>query len=302
MFELKFFQSQSLVVGALILVVVSCDNGDGIVTLPDQENDRVQITNSEGLLQARVTYPGTAVTIDPPPQGSFPANVLLGPERAKPGGFSLSLEAEVAPPLVDGQIVQATSVSLEIGFKAMVSYNMRGGPRLGGMDWITRLNSSPRISSSATFNDSDISAVSFDGTHAYAAEATNAQDFPFPAVLERLKLEGNNFTLEQNLRVPLTSYVATSTLVTSNHVYTTSGDGGHVAGFDQSSLTLQGEYPLDDARWVAWDQAGQRIVVAQGTPGRIAVFAEGEFPGGSMNLLNTFPFPGADVPESKSTV
>ena len=45
-----------------------------------------------------------------------------------------------------------------------------------------------------------------------------------------------------------------------------------------------------------------RLVVVQGTPGRISVFAEGSFPGGSMTLLNTFPFPGADVPESKSTI
>jgi hypothetical protein len=44
------------------------------------------------------------------------------------------------------------------------------------------------------------------------------------------------------------------------------------------------------------------VVVAQGTPGTLSVFAEGEFPGGSLNLLNTFTFPGADIAESKSTV
>ena len=69
----------------------------------------------------------------------------------------------------------------------------------------------------------------------------------------------------------------------------------------KSSLKILGQYPLDDARWAAWDEEGERVVVVQGTPGRISVFAEGEFPGGSMTLLNTFPFPGANVPESKST-
>jgi hypothetical protein len=63
-----------------------------------------------------------------------------------------------------------------------------------------------------------------------------------------------------------------------------------------------GRYPLDDARWVAHDAEGGRIVVMQGTPGRISVFQEGDFVDGSMTLLNTFSFPGADIPESKSSV
>jgi hypothetical protein len=53
---------------------------------------------------------------------------------------------------------------------------------------------------------------------------------------------------------------------------------------------------------VAYDDANQRVVVAQGTPGRLSVFSRGDFPGGSMTLLNTFAFPGANVAESKSTV
>ena len=67
-------------------------------------------------------------------------------------------------------------------------------------------------------------------------------------------------------------------------------------------MSMVGQFALEDARWVAYDVDNGRIVVAQGTPGRISVFQEGDFPGGSMTLLNTFPFPGADVPESKSSV
>jgi outer membrane protein assembly factor BamB len=91
-------------------------------------------------------------------------------------------------------------------------------------------------------------------------------------------------------------------MVTNNEVYATSGDGGHISAFDKSTFTLLGQHALEDARWVAWDEQGGRVVVAQGTPGRLSVFAEGEFPGGSLNLLNTFTFPGADIAESKSTV
>ena len=55
-------------------------------------------------------------------------------------------------------------------------------------------------------------------------------------------------------------------------------------------------------RWVAYDDLGDRIVVLQGMPGRLAVFQEGAFPGSSMSLLNTYSVPGVDVAESKSTV
>ncbi len=298
----KYFCSRSFTVGALILLVTSCDNGEGIVKPSDQADDRIEIINTEAALSGRISRPGTSVLIDPSSSNPSTALVSPGMMNALAQELTLTLDAEVSPPTVGGEVVQATSVVVKASSMAMVSYNMRGSPRLGGMDWITKLSTSPTINASATFNDSDISAVAFDGTFAYAAEATGSAGFPFPAVLERVKVMGNKFTLEDNLRVPLTSYVATSAMVTDNEIYTTSGDGGHVSGFAKSTFTLLGQYPLDDARWVAWDEAGARIVVAQGTPGRISVFAEGEFPGGSMNLLNTFPFPGANVPESKSTV
>jgi len=218
-----------------------------------------------------------------------------------PPTLKLRLVAEIDPPTIGGSVVQATSVSIEGSDKAMVSYNMRGASRIGAIDWITKLTSNPKISASASFGDSDISAVSFDGTYVYAAQATNSGEFPFPAVLERLKLIEDKFTLEDNLRAPLTSYVATSTVGTMNEIYATSGDGGHVFAFNKSSMAQLGQFPLDDARWVAWDQDGQRVVVVQGTPGRLSVFSEGDFPGGSMSHQGTYPFPGADVAESKST-
>ena len=284
-------------VAAIALLAVSC--GDGF-TAPNESDDRIDITNDEGTLDGRVRYPDQDIPIGTPSPAAMPS-AAFGAISAAPQALRLHLVADISPPTVDGEVVQATSVAM-YGYKAMVSYNMRGAPRLGAIDWIWKLTKTPRIKTSASFTDSDISALSWDGNYVYAAEATDAAGFPFPAVLERLKLQGNHFTLRDNLRVPLTSFAATGTLVTNSEVYVTSGDGGHVSAFSQSSLSLLGEFPLDDARWAAWDEIGGRIVVVQGTPGRISVFAEGEFPGGSMNLLNTFPFPGADVPESKSTV
>ena len=136
----------------------------------------------------------------------------------------------------------------------------------------------------------------------YAAQATGASGFATPAAIERLTIASSGILLENNNRFDLTSFAATSILTVGNKIYVTTGDNGHVYALDASDMSMVGQFALEDARWVAYDVDNGRIVVAQGTPGRISVFQEGDFPGGSMTLLNTFPFPGADVPESKSSV
>lgn len=276
--------------------------GSGTGVAPDQANARVAITNTPLFLDARVVNTAEVVAIDAPPPV---APVMAGdsPPALNAAGVFLTLVREIDPPIVEGEVVQATAIWLRSASQAVVSYNMVGTPRLGAIDYITNINQkNPKLSSSVAFIDSDISAVSTDGDWVYAAEATNDPAFPFPSVLERFKILGQNLVLQDNARLALTSFAATSTMATNNAVYTTSGNTGEVFAFAANDLSPLGQFPLNDARWVDWDQAGNRIVVAQGTPGQLSIFAEGQFPGGSMNLLNTFPFPGANVPESKTTV
>ncbi len=292
----------SIAIATIAILTASCsDDVAGPADPPDESNGRIDITNDEGTLDDRVNQEDTDVPIDPA-AGSTQVRIPSSSMQAASAALSLTLVSEIQPPTVDGQVVQATSVAIE-GSKVTASYNMRGAPRLGAIDLIsTSTLARPRLTASATFIDSDISAIGSDGGFIYAAEATDAVGFEVPAALERLKFQNGKFTLDDNLRLPLTSYAATSALAANSFVYATSGDGGHVFAFERSSMEIRGQYPLDDARWAAWDRDSGRLVVVQGTPGRISVFVEGEFPGGSMTLLNTFPFPGADVPESKSTI
>ena len=301
----------------LAAVLSACE---GVDVPGDQANERLSITNNQAALDARVTYVDEDVSIDagssvlPKPKAALIANnngngvmkVKLATGLAKDSkkGVKLRLKAYLTPPEVEGELVQATAVTVSKETRsAVISYNMRGAPRLGAVDLVTfKKRSRPKLSSTILFSDSDINSVTADGAQVYAAVATDAPEFTGPAVMERIRIRYNKMILDDNARVQLSSFAATSTVVTNNAVYATSGDGGHVAAFDKDTLEKLGEYPLDDARWVAWDKKGGRIVVAQGTPGRLAVFEEGVFPGGSMNLLNTFSFPGANIPESKSTV
>jgi hypothetical protein len=205
---------------------------------------------------------------------------------------------------VNGQVVQATSVWTTGSQKTIVSYNMIGLPRLGALDYYTKLlNANPKLNSSLTFADADVSAVFTDGSWAYAATASSDVSFPFPAVMERIRIYSNKFTVDPgNMRFGLTSFAATSATAAYDEIYVTTGDDGHVFAYDDDDFSLKGQYALDDARWVAWDNPSNSVVVLQGTPGRLAVFQEGSFPGGSMTLLNTWPVPGVNVAEAKSAM
>ncbi len=287
---------------ASCMLISACTGGEEVPALPDEANARISITNNLSALNERVTYSEQAVDIE---GGSGLPPTLLLPSAAAVSNSSitLTLVAEIMPPTVNGQIVQATSVTLRNNAEGLVSYNMQGAPRLGAVDFIKRFNStSPSLTSSITFNDSDVNSVASDGSFVYTAVATDDAGYPYPAVLERIKIVGNSLTLDNNARIPLVSYAGTSVLPANKVIYTTSGNTGNVSGYDDKDLDLLGEFPLDDARWVALDEGNKRIVVAQGTPGRLSVFKEKKFPGGSMEFQNTFTFPGANVPESKSTV
>lgn len=291
--------------GAAVLLA-ACNTETVVETVSDEANDRLAITNNQQKLDQRISHSYLDVPIDGPVvtiQGQSKSEMPGAVEKAVDVTIRMRLVAEISPPVVNGQTVQATSIAMDGGDKAMVSYNMVGAPRLGAVDWITELKKlRPTIRSSITFNDSDINAVGTDGRYVYSVAASNDPALTYPAVFERIRLKNDKFTLADNERIPLASFAGTGVMRAGSEIYVTSGSAGEVVAFGKSDLDLLGAFPLHDARWVAWDKDNKRIVVVQGTPGQISVFEEGEFANGSMNLLNTFPFSGADIPESKSTV
>ncbi len=301
---------------AAMVMLAACE----AVDVPgDQANERLAITNNQAALDTRVNYVDEEVSIDaganvlPRPSAALRANNnsagVINVKIARPAAkhkntISLKLKAYLIPPTVQGDLVQATAVTVSKKTRsAVISYNMRGAPRLGAVDLVEfKKRRKPRLTSTIEFSDSDINAVTADGAKVYAAVATDAPEFSGPAVMEKIRIKYGKMILDDNARVQLSSYAATSTLVTENAIYATSGNTGHVAAFDPDTLEMLGEYPLNDARWVAWDEDGGRIVVVQGTPGTLSVFEEGVFTNGTLKLLDTFSFPGANIPESKSTV
>ena len=277
------------------LVHLSCSDASGP---GDQSNGRISITNNTGVLASRVTYLNDSIPIDsvgvgyPSAPAPFASASISRSSAASQAAFNLHLKAEVAPPSLGGQMLQATSVSI-VGNLAVVSYNMAGNPYLGGVDVIDISNKNhPVLTSEALFQNTDVSAVTTSGINVYLAEATGDTGFASPAVFEVVTLVGNQLVLTGNKRTGLSSFTATN-VASGTRVYATSGDAGSLFMLDPTLFTVTSSIPLHDARWVA--VGGGKVAVVQGTPGTLAVFNES-----NMSSVGNFPFAGADVAQSKS--
>jgi hypothetical protein len=274
-------------------VHLSCGGGDIAPGPGDQANDHISITNDESAIAWRFHVTDVDVPVDDTGVGYGSAMGAARPAAAP--SFSLKLTAEVLPPTLDGKVLQATSIAMSNN-KAVVSYNMRGAEYLGGIDvFLISNEKNVFLKSEALFNNADVNSVTYNDTHVYAAQACGDGAFPYPAVFEVLGLQGVSLILDGNGRAPLTSYAGTSAVFRGSRVYATSGDNGALSVFDPDTLAPHDSFDLHDARWV--DVNDGKVVVVQGTPGRISVFDEA-----TMVLENIFPFEGANIAESKSTV
>ena len=289
-----------------LLIAAGC-GGDSVQSNPPNEsNARASIVNDEAVLAARVTdYTDTFgnsavdVPVDDAPSytGYAPVRTFAPPSPSAPATVSLALLAEATPPSINGRLLQATSIAVD-GNKVVVSYNNAGLPQIGGVDVFNIANGyKTQLKSQALFTDAKVNAVTLDDSYVYAAEADNSD---FPAHFEVMQLSGVNLTLAGNNRTPLPSYAGTSAFASSRYLYATSGDNGALSVYtlDNTLVPLK-TFPLRDARWV--DVSDGVVAVAQGTPGTLSIFSENSILTAS-GPVSVFPFPGGNVPESKSTV
>jgi hypothetical protein len=265
----------------------------------DQTDGEVAVTNDSSTLAQRVTYSDTPIPIDPVESSSSADRTLpiLSQRRQE---VDLRLRARVEPPLVGETRVQATSVAAKSGANFVVSYNTRGALRRGGIDWLVGGNR-PRVKSSVAFRDADVSAVELTGNRVFAAQAVDPDGTESPAAVERLKRTQLAVSLNDHRRTSLPSFAATSVLSANGLLYVTTGSDGGLFALDPAELEVVARAELDDARWVTRDPATGNLVVAQGTPGRITL-VDPEPSGGTLRVLRTYAVPGANVPESKTTV
>lgn len=243
------------------------------------------IVNDESALSGRLAERSEPVPIEPPAGAA--------PKRA--AAFALTLIAELRPPVVGGRTLQATSVMLHGGF-AYVSYNLKGDDRMGAVDVVQIENGSKAtLRSQAVYPDREVHALHFDKNTLYLAQAGDIPGAASPAAWATLVANGGKLDAAGSAVSALGSYAATSVTVHDGTVLVTTGSNGGLYALGQSDGKVEAYRELSDARWVDADAA--RIVVAQGTPGRLAVLDRA-----TLAPVKSIAFSGAGIPESKTTV
>ena len=208
--------------------------------------------------------------------------------------ITLRLKGELAPPVVDGKTLQATSISERKDF-FVVSYNFRGEEYGGAIDL---LNDRLRMKAQILFNDADISDIAFSGDNLYFVGASSSLEEP--AFIERIRLKASEetFSLDNNERRSLGFYVANSVTANNGDVYVTTGDdatrGGGLYKLDRDLNRLSYKRQAD-ARWV--DVRSDKVYSTTGTDGEVFVWNKAD-----MTRERKFRHNGGIESESKMTI
>jgi hypothetical protein len=256
--------------------------------------DGMTVNNRESSFSGRLTGKDETVAVDAVAGLAKSA----GPDKT----LTLTLVAEIAAPVVDGKTLSATGVVLKANF-AFVTYSYAAGPeRIGAVESIhLKSGKNAVLRSQVLFDDAGILAIDYSGgapegaQHVYLASTTSDSDFTYPAVLERVRVNGGKFVLQARTRTGLNSFSATSVAVDSDRVFVTTADSGGLHVLSRMSLEGQASHAIGNARWVDYDDT--RVVLAQGMPGRLVVYNKA---GGAV--VNTWSFTGADIAGGKTTV
>lgn len=277
---------------SILLLAMGCSVG-----LDDLSEDTFFVSNSEEELTVRLELLDSEIAVVSDDDVGKQISVQNNPK------FSLSLVASVAPPSVDGVTLQATMIDLfSQGNRAAVSYNVRGQVQKGGID-ILQLpagnSRNLRIRSGVSFTDANVNAVNVNDDRIWSAQSSqnpelvNVGEY---SATRQFTLSGFNISAESILSVSLPGFAANSIKEFGNSIYITSGDNAGLSVYNLGLTTLEEFVEIDDARWIDVN-ADWVVVLSGGSNGTIHKFNRS-----TMQLADTYTFPGANTPEAKNTV
>lgn len=259
------------------------------------------VLNDEDLLNERLQESDSEVEVETSATGQN--------KIAARKSFSLNLIAEVQPPVVNDEQVQATMVSI-IGnsARAAVSYNVQGSEHLGAVDALQVTSgkaNSIRIRSGVELSNAKANAVHF-GTGGLWA-ALSSED---PALTENNGFSAvkmfnvSGFKINDNsTNFGLPGFAANSVKEADGRIYVTSGNDAGLTILNSDLSEQIGYIDIPGARWVDvdLDENEEKFVVLASNPdnGVASLFVIDK---NSLEILNEYPFEGADTPEAKNTV
>ena len=275
--RMKEFLKGNIALLAIVVLMFSCSQeGEGV----SQSN--FSINNDKAQLNERMTKMNQSVVVNTSENGRGKAD------------FELILKGELAPPSIDENKLQSTSITRK-GKLLAVSYNFKGETYAGGIDLLT---DDLEITSQVLFNDSDINDLTFSGSSLFFVGSTSSMSIP--AFIQKIGFNQGNgtFKSEESIRESLGSYAANSVLEIGSDIYATSGNlASQGGGLYQLSSSLQkkGYQPVEDAKWVTSD--GKSMVCVAGSPNKIYAFDNDD-----LKEKDNFSHAGKPLEEAKMTV
>ncbi|MEP1094113.1 MAG: hypothetical protein ABJG78_03335 [Cyclobacteriaceae bacterium] len=234
---------------ALLAIASSCTTDD-----PEVSRD-IEINNNEIELSTRMMEKNETITIVSSDAGK------------KVKDIKLTLKAELEPPTVNGDLLQATSIS-RAGNRFVVSYNFAGETYYGGIDLI---DDKVKLKSEIQFKDADVNDIAILDNDVFFVGGTSSLERP--AFVEKVSIKKGVFSLDGNTRVSVGSYTANSITTSESEIYVTSGNddatGGGLYQFD-GELVQKNYQSIKDARWVI--EADGVIYCLGGNPSDVKTF------------------------------
>ncbi|XWN37707.1 MAG: hypothetical protein ROO71_02040 [Balneola sp.] len=295
----SFRKFTAILIGFAFLIVSCGDFGSKKVDNSDQE---VIVNNDEDDLNERMTKANDPVEIQPMQSNKVTSS-------RSDFKFSLYTIAEVFPPIVQGESVQATMANIDLrNARISTSYNKQGVTYLGAIDLMEIVkqsegNFSFRLRSGAEFTSSDVNAVYAENDKIWTALATSDPDLSSGsdrAALRMFELQNDQLQIGEGNKTSLSGFAALSVQNFDNKILATSGDNAGLTVLNENLSEEKNFIPVEDARWV--DKNDQFIAVLSGDKdndgfGEVVVLNPN-----TMEEQSRFPFSGASIDGGKSTI
>ncbi|MBK0370457.1 LVIVD repeat-containing protein [Flavobacterium agrisoli] len=266
----------------------SCQSDD-ISDVSPSETSKVVLNTDSNVLSKRMDYSDSGVI-------QLTTTALTSKSTATTNeAFPMSLLAEVAPPLYEGNTLTATHVEVN-GNYVYVTYNTQGETYLGGIDVIDISQpNNPTLVIQAILPNTDINTAVYNNGILYLTGASNVDENPeltSPAFVAKMTLQNGLLSKDYSL-VSLKGQVATGVAVTNSNYFAVSGSDGVLAKLNKTTNEIQTQIPVDDLRALGY--IDNKIVVLSGTEGLKIYNAD------SMALVSTIKT-STDVADAKRTI
>jgi hypothetical protein len=258
------------VVPAIALLFAACQ-ADSIVapSATFEVRPGIAIENNEATLANRVhDAGGQGIGVVSTNPGMMS---IVGDENA----LSFTLQLNVDAPSVKDVLLPASHIIFR-GTRAYVSYAPAGETLIGAVDvFDISTPSTPKLISSARFDDSKITTMAVDERNLYLGTVTSNEKYASaPAVLEAVRLDDNGRLTSSSSRTSVMSHVITGIALFDNDIWVTSGTSasqpGGITVLDAADFDVQMEEKLADARAVSLN--GKVVTVLVGSGARMRLY------------------------------